>query len=132
MTTVNEFMLAPEDLQETKAVKVSDKLPEFKLRSLSGTELDQAQRASTVTYKSKGGMPTKTQDQNKFLDKMIELSVVYPDLEDEELQTFYNTIGEPAATVRAMLKAGEYQDLIEAVQDMSGFDTEEEVEEVKN
>ncbi len=129
---VQDFLLTPEDLNEEKEVKVSEKLPAFKLRALTGTELDRAQRLATVSYKAKGGMPMKSQDQSKFLDKLVEMSVITPELDNSELQEHYGTVGDPAGTARAMLKAGEYQDLINAIQELSGFDEEDEIEEVKN
>lgn len=64
---------------------------------------------------------------------MLIKAVVFPDFNDQEIQESYGTIADPAGTARAMLLAGEYTDLMEAIQEVSGFEKsfDNDVDEVK-
>ena len=133
MTTVADFLIKPEELVETREIKVCDKMPVFKIKALTGTEMELAQKAGMVRKPGKGGRQEETQDLNKVQDKFVELSVITPDLQNAELQEFYGTIGNPAGTARAMLLAGQFVELSAAIQELSGFGDEEDViEESKN
>ncbi|WP_270310354.1 phage tail assembly chaperone [Weissella cibaria] len=137
MADVTAFFLAPEDVAETKKVKVSDKLPEFTIKALSGTQFDEIQRQSTKMRAGKGGKQTPYQDTSLFNDLLIEKSVVEPDLEDAQLQEHYHTLGNAAATARAMLKAGQLASLVDDISTLSGFTSEDspledDIESAKN
>ena len=60
--------------------------------------------------------------------------VVTPDLKDAQLQESYRTVGDEAATLKAMLKIGEYNRLMQEIQSLNGFDEDinDLVEEAKN
>ncbi|WP_413627684.1 hypothetical protein R4B61_00335 [Fructilactobacillus vespulae] len=132
MADVKSWLLNKEDLNKEVTFKASDKLPEFKIRTITGTELDKLQRGATVTHKKRGQFTQET-DNRKFVNLLIENTIVEPNLNDNEIQEYYGTVGNAAGTVRAMLTAGEYSALIEKIQEIEGFDAEEnEIEEVKN
>ncbi|MEQ7309865.1 hypothetical protein ABQD49_06000 [Lactococcus petauri] len=80
----------------------------------------------------KTGLTLSETDTDRLLDLMIEKAVVEPELTNAELQEHYKTSGNAAATCRKMLKAGQYVELGQEIQTLSGFDVDEAVEEVKN
>lgn len=132
MANVQDFLRTKEQLTVTKDIKVSPELPEFKIKALTGTELEEIQRAATITVLTKGGSKQPQTDNNKLQDELIAKAVVFPDLEGEEIQKHYGTIGDAAGTARAMLFAGEMLTLQSAIQELSGFSADEEIEDVKN
>lgn len=68
-----------------------------------------------------------------YLAKLIVECVVFPNLKDKELQESYGVLG-AESLVKKMLTAGEYSELVEKVQEVNGFDVEDEeiIEEAKN
>lgn len=79
------------------------------------------------------GQYTKDLDTDKLASLMITACVVYPNLNDKELQDSYGVMG-AEQLVKKMLKPGEYQELSRKVQEVSGFNVtqDELVEEAKN
>ena len=57
--------------------------------------------------------------------------VVYPDLQNAKLQDFYKVKG-VEQLLGKLLKPGEYDDLMEKIQEVNGYSLEEKVEEAKN
>ena len=55
-------------------------------------------------------------------------------MKDAQLQESYRTVGDEAATLKAMLKIGEYATLMKEIQSLNGFDEDinDLVEEAKN
>lgn len=72
-------------------------------------------------------------DFNLYLGKLAAKCIVFPNLNDVELQNSYGVMGADAL-LKVMLKPGEYADLVTKVQEVNGFDVtlEEKVEEAKN
>lgn len=72
-------------------------------------------------------------DRAEYVQAMTATAVVYPDLTNSELQKAYGVLGE-SALLQKMLYVGEYAVLAQAVQEVSGLDTNinEDIEEVKN
>lgn len=72
-------------------------------------------------------------DMDKYLAKLCVACVVYPNLNDVELQDFYGVKG-AEALLKKMLKPAEYTNLKVRVNEILGYDMsmEEEVEEAKN
>lgn len=83
------------------------------------------------TKKDKKG--NETFDRSDYILEMTTSAVVFPDLTSAELQNAYNTLG-ASSLLQKMLLAGEYAELAQAVQDLSGLDQDinEDIEEVKN
>lgn len=133
--SVQAFLLADSSaLEETKEIKFTQFTEPFVIRSMTADEFDNITKRSTRRTKQNGAI-VKEVDQNKLVDTLVAEAVVTPDLNNAELQEYYGTIGNAAGTARKMLKAGQWGDLIKAVQDLSGFDQEpvdELVDEVKN
>lgn len=134
-TSVKAFLLEDTSvLEDTKEIKFPQFGEPFVVRSLTAEEFENTTKLSTRRIKQGNGF-VKEVDQNKLVDNLVAQAVVTPDLNSDELQQFYGTIGDPAGTARKMLKAGQWADLIKLVQDLSGFDQEpleDLVDEVKN
>ena len=133
--SIQAFLLADSSaLEETKEIKFTQFAEPFVIRSMTADEFDNITKRSTRRTTQKGEN-FRDEYQNMLVDTLVADAVVTPDLNNAELQEYYGTIGNAAGTARKMLKAGQWGDLIKAVQDLSGFDQEpvdELVDEVKN
>lgn len=72
-------------------------------------------------------------DRTEYIQALTASAVVFPDLRNAELQAAYGVLGE-VELLKAMLYVGEFAELSQAVQELSGLDLDitEEIEEVKN
>ena len=72
-------------------------------------------------------------DTDKYMAKLCAACVIYPNLNDAELQDFYG-VKSAEALLKKMLKPAEYTELKVKVNEVLGYDLsmEEEVEEAKN
>lgn len=107
---------------------------EWELRVVTADEDEQIRRSSTRKVKNgRSGAYTHELDGNTYLSKLTAASVVYPDLNDQELQDSYKVMGADAL-LKAMLNAGEYVRLSGKVAELNGFNesAEELIEEAKN
>lgn len=76
---------------------------------------------------------TNETDYDKYLTKLAVKCVVYPNLNDADLQNSYGVMG-AEQLVTTMLTPGEYNDLLEKIQAVNGFEVtfDDKVEEAKN
>lgn len=132
MSNVQDFIDALDEERETKDVKASPKMPVITIQALTGTEFELARKAGVSRRTGQGGKQEQYTDEGKIQDKMIELAVISPDLNDAKLQDKTGTPGDPAGTLRAMLKAGQFANLMSEIQELAGFDEEIVVEDAKN
>ncbi|MGN1293681.1 phage tail assembly chaperone [Weissella soli] len=134
-SSIKAFLLEDaQALEETKEINFPQFTEPFVIRSLAADEFDAITKQATKRIK-KSGTYSQEVDQNKLVDGMVAGAVVTPDLNDAELQEYYGTIGDAAGTARKMLKAGQWGNLLSAIQELSGFEQEsidDLVEEVKN
>lgn len=104
------------------------------LRSVT-SDVDEAVRKSCmkqVPVPGKKGMFQKETDYDKYLGKLAVACIEYPDLNSQELQDSYKVMGADAL-LKVMLKPGEYQDLLNKIQEVNGYVTTDElVDEAKN
>lgn len=72
-------------------------------------------------------------DSNTYIAKLAATSIVFPDLNNKELQDSYGVMG-AEALLKKMLAPGEYADLCTKVTEVNGFDSDinDLVEEAKN
>lgn len=142
MSNFNAFFAQKKLKPETIKVVVSDsfvnedgKPIEWEIRVIKAGEDKEIRRASTRKVKAGGRSNAYTQelDPNLYLSKMTAASVVYPNLNDAELQNSYGVMG-AEALLDEMLTAGEYVRLSGKVAEINGFNesVEELVEEAKN
>ena len=106
---------------------------EWELRPLTSAE-DRDIRASCSRRVKTPGRKNVYQnetDSNAYVSRMAAASVVYPNLNNKELQDSYHAM-DAVSLLEKMLLAGEFTNLAQKVQEISGFDPEELVEEAKN
>ena len=94
------------------------------------TQKESEQLIKKFTKKDKKGV--ETFDRIKYVKSLTASAVVYPDLANAKLQEVYG-LGESEALTN-MLYVGEYAELAQAVQELSGLDEDinEDIEEIKN
>lgn len=108
---------------------------EWELQSVTSEVDEQIRKSCTkkVPVPGKKGQYTQETDFEKYLGLLAARCVVFPNLNNADLQNSYGVMG--ADTVlKVMLKPGEYQDLLKKIQEINGFDIglDELVEEAKN
>jgi hypothetical protein len=135
-TSVEAFL--SQNVVEPKTIEVKfDRFnAPFVIKPVSQAEADNIRKACTKRINNKQtGTITQQVDTSAYSDGLIKAAVVTPDLNNSDLQMSYGTPGKPIETLRAMLLVGEYAELGEKVQEISGFETETEdelVQDVKN
>lgn len=86
-----------------------------------------------IPVKGKPGAFSMELDTNKYLAELAVECTVFPNLNDKELQDSYHVMG-ATDLLNKMLKPGEFNDYIQKIQQMNGFDLsmDELTEEAKN
>lgn len=135
-TSISDFLaenVAP--AQETKEIKFKRFKSPFKVRSLTGEDVNRLRREATKRVLNRKTHQYENEtDQNEFISKIVVESVVVPDLLNEKLQRSYGVIGDPEKLLGAMLSAGEYSVLANEVTELSHLDGDMNalVDEAKN
>lgn len=133
MSSLNAF-LNPVQV-ENREVIVSNRFQEdgkpvpFEIRPI--TQEENKTLIKKHTKRDKKGV--ETFDRAEYVASLTASAVVFPDLKNAELQKRYEVLGE-SALLQKMLYAGEYAELAQAVQEISGLeeDPNETIDEVKN
>ncbi len=107
----------------------------WEIRPLTTKENEAIRESCTidVPVKGKPNMFRPKVDMNKYQTKLICAAVVFPDLNNTELQNSYGVMT-PEDLIKEMVDdPAEYTDLMIFVQNISGFKTlQEQVDEAKN
>lgn len=115
---------------------VENKKPiEWELKVIS-SELDEMIRkecTKKIPINGKRGQYTQETDTNKYTAKLCVACVVFPNLNDAELQDSYG-VKSGEELLKKMLLPGEYMELKTKVMEINGFDLsmEEMVDDAKN
>lgn len=120
---------------ENKEVVISDRFQEdgkpvpFVIRPITQKENEQLLKKHTKRDKRGNDFFDRT----GYIHELVASAVVFPDLKNAELQKAYGVLGE-VELLKTMLYVGEFAELAQAVQELSGLDVDinEEIEEVKN
>lgn len=120
---------------ENKEVIVSDRFKEdgkpvpFTIRPI--TQEENGALIRKHTKKDKKG--NETFDRVAYNQEMVSSAVVFPDLENAELQKAHGVLG-ASKLLTTMLYVGEYATLMQEVQELSGLDIDinDEIDEAKN
>lgn len=134
MSSLNAF-LHPEQVGNQEVI-VSERFKEngkpvpFVIRPITQTENEVLIRQNTK--KSKKNEQGEF-DRVAYQHSLVAAAVVEPDLENAELQKAYGVLGAPKLLTK-MLYIGEFAILMQAVQELSGLDTDinGDIEEAKN
>lgn len=137
--SVLKGFLQPSPTLQTKEVIVSErfkgedrKVLPFKIKVIDQDENDRLINASTTTRRQKNGQVTKELSSTMYSRRLILACVVTPDLRDAELCEYYKCI-DPLDVPGKMLSSGEYGTLIDAINELNGFNDEGVIEdEAKN
>jgi hypothetical protein len=122
---------------ENKKVVISDRFVdngkpvEWEIRAVSESENGALERKYTKTNMKTG---VQILDRVAFGHALATAGVVFPDLNNAELQKAYGTLG-AENVLKKMLTVGEFAKLSEEVSKLSGLDTNdinEQIEDVKN
>lgn len=126
---------------ENKKIVVSNRFKdengkpiEWEIRALTNEENDELQRRAMVNVPVMGqrGAFTRELDNVKYSAMLLAASVVYPDLNDAELQDSYG-VKTPEALINKMLYMREATVLAQEIAKLSNFDNlPEAVTEAKN
>ena len=133
MSSLNAF-LHPVQV-ENKEVIVSNRFQEngktvpFVIRPIAQEE--NKMLIKKFTKKDKKG--NESFDRAEYVSALTASAVVFPELTNAELQKAYGVLGE-SSLLQKMLYVGEYAELAQAVQNLSGLDQDinDDIEEAKN
>lgn len=106
----------------------------WELRVLGYDEMKKITKRHTNNIPNKlTGRTEKRTDEEAMAIEMALASVIYPDLNDSDLQDDWGVIGNEAL-LKAMLNPGEIVDLVHAVQSAAGYETDmaDKIKKVKN
>lgn len=141
MSKFSAFMAGNAAKVENKKIVVSNRFRdengkpiEWEIRALTNEENDEISRRCMVNVPVAGrrGQFTRELDQAKFSAALLAASVVYPDLNDAELQDSYG-VKTPEALINRMLYIPEATLLAQEIGKLSNFeDLGDAVEEAKN
>lgn len=104
------------------------------LRPISNEEIDKLVDKHTKYTQIKGSLERKREFKNKeYMEELALKTIVYPDLNDEELQKSWGVIG-AEDLVKTMLTPGEWTDLQLACSEANGYNSGmgDKVKTVKN
>jgi len=137
MAEVKDFLMTNVDTtKQTKEVRFDRFKSPFVIKALTAEENSVLQKQATRrTMDKKTRQMISELNQEKYVGLLVQSSVITPDLNSEELQKSWGIIADPAGLLKKMLLAGEYADLANQIQELSGFDTEDIdnlVDEAKN
>lgn len=109
------------------------KVVPFKLKNITSKENNEIRKGcyTKVQIPGRKGQYTKELDTEKYMCEMVLACVVYPNLNDENLQDHYHVMG-AKELLEKMLTPGEYDNLSRKVQEINGYNLEESIEEAKN
>lgn len=140
MSNLSCFLAGNVEKRENKKVVVSDrfkdkgKLVEWEIKSISAEEDEVIRKSCTknVPVVGKKNQFTQSFDANAYLAKLAAKAVVYPDLNDAELQNSYGVMG-AEQLIKVMLYKDEFDLLTEQLVNVTeSEDINELIDESKN
>lgn len=118
------------------AAEITEQVPmkrlgtEFTIKALTGEDIDKIR--DQATYPVKNGKKTELKvNEEEVARLLIVKAVVEPNFSNASLLEHFGASDEGECVQKALL-AGEIMNLQTAIMTLSGFDDEEEIEEVKN
>jgi hypothetical protein len=140
MSNLSVF-LAGNTVDETTKVVVSNRFKEkgkpveWEIKAVDSDTDEMLRKECTkkVPIVGKRGQYTQETDTDKYLSKLCTHCVVFPNLNDAELQDSYK-VKSADALLKKMLLPGEYMELKASVMEINGFDVsmEDKIDEAKN
>lgn len=133
MSSIKDFMIPLKDLEpETKEISFKKYKKPWVIESINEEENRKLRKSATITKYDKRTRQNNTEFNTElFMGKLVVRCLKEPDVENAELQEHFGTPGSAVDTVQKMLTPGEYARLLEAVQEVNGFDEEEDINSLK-
>lgn len=141
MSKLSCFLAGNVEKRENKKVVISNRFKgedgkpvEWEIRSISAEEDEALKKACTkkIPVVGKKNQYSQDFDANAYLSKLAAKAVVFPDLDDAELQNSYGVMG-AEALIKTMLYKDEFDALTEhLVNSSNAEDINDLVEEAKN
>ena len=134
--SLESFMLKDEVKEveyvaSNRFVDKEGKVEKWKLKTITADEND-AIRKQCYKQVQVGKRMKQEFDTVKYLELLADKCVVYPDLHNVELQDFYNEMDSIKLLKKYLLNTGEYDDLMQEIQEINGYSLDDAVEEAKN
>ena len=123
-----------EEVEVTQRFKDENGNPiKFEIKPISNELDDELRKQNTRQVKRAKGVYVPELDNQGYLSDMTIRAVVYPDLNDKELQDSWGVM-DAKELINAMLLPGEYNVLLQAIQQLNGWDLslDDIKEEAKN
>ncbi len=123
-----------EEVEVTQRFKDENGNPiKFEIKPISNELDDELRKQNTRQVKRAKGVYVPELDNQGYLADMTIRAVVYPDLNDKELQDSWGVM-DAKELINAMLLPGEYNVLLQAIQQLNGWDLslDDIKEEAKN
>ena len=130
----NTIPLENQEVEVSKRFKdYAGNTVKFEIKSISNEMDDALRKQNTRQVKKAKGVIVPELDQQKYFVDLVLKSLVYPDLDDKELQDSWGVM-DSRELINAMLLPGEYTALLQEVQKINGWDlnVEDIKDEVKN
>jgi hypothetical protein len=140
MSDLSLFFAGNAMASEPEAYAVSDRFRDkdgapvlWQLRPITEEMNEQIRTSSTKRVPGKKGVMVPETNVSEYMAKLVTACIVFPNLNDADLQSSYGVRGADAL-IRKMLLSGEYAALLERIQQLNGFDknVNELSDEVKN
>ena len=103
----------------------------WKLKTITADEND-AIRKQCYKQIQVGKRMKQEFDTVRYLELLADKCVVYPDLHNVELQNHYGEMDAIKLLKKHLLNPGEYDDLMQKIQEINGYSLDDAVEEAKN
>lgn len=138
MSNLQAFMTP--NTEETREVIISDRFKDkdgkvvpFVIKSLSQWENEEIKRRSSIPITKNGVVVGDKLDSEKYGRELVLASVTTPNFRDSELCKCYATM-DPLEVPSKMLRVGEYNRLVKAINNLNGLNDDLGVleEEAKN
>ena len=141
MSNLSVFLAGNNAVAETTKVVISDRYNvkgkpvswEIKPVDSDTDEMLRKECTKKTPVPGKRGQYTMDTDTDKYLTKLCVKCVVFPNLNDAELQDSYN-VKSAETLLKKLLLPGEYLELKAVVMEVNGFDVsmEDRIDEAKN
>lgn len=135
MSNLQAFMTP--NTEETREVIISDRFKDkdgkvvpFVIKSLSQAENEEIKRRTSVPMIEHNTIIGQKIDSEKYGRELVLASVTTPNFRDSELCKFYATM-DPLEVPSKMLRVGEYNRLVKAINDLNGLNDDFKVLEAE-
>ena len=134
--SLESFMLKDEvqEIEYVASKRFKDKegnAEKWRLKTITADEND-AIRKQCYKQIQVGKRMKQEFDTVRYLELLADKCVVYPDLHNVELQNHYGEMDAIKLLKKHLLNPGEYDDLMQKIQEINGYSLDDAVEEAKN